>query len=135
MNRKEAKSAKEYLDDLSYKIIGACIEVHKHLGPGLLESAYEECLCRELDLRGIKFERQKSLPIEYKGVKLDCGYRLDLLVENSIILEIKSVTEMAPIFHAQVITYLKLANLNLGFIVNFNAEKVAEGIKRVVNNF
>lgn len=135
MNRKEAKSTKEYLDDLSYKIIGACIEVHKHLGPGLLESTYEECLCRELDLRGIRFERQKSLPVEYKGMKLDCGYRLDILVENFIILEIKTVDKLAPIFHAHLLTYLKLTGLKLGLIINFNTEKVAEGIKRVVNNF
>ena len=124
-----------YLDELSYKIIGACIEVHKIVGPGLLESAYEQCLCREFDLRGIKFQRQVPLSIEYKGVKLDCGYRIDILVEDSIILELKAIKEFLPIHKAQVLTYLRLKKLKLGLIINFCSDKLIDGVKRVVNEF
>jgi len=95
------------INQLSNKIIGAAIEVHKVLGPGLLESAYEECLCEELDLRGLRYERQKPLPVVYRRRKLDCGYRLDVVVENTIILELKSCVEIEPIFEAQLLTYLK----------------------------
>ena len=95
-------------NEISGKIIGAAIEVHKMLGPGLLESAYEECLCCEMQLRGIKFERQVPLPLNYKGVNLDCGYRLDLLVEDKVIVELKTVEAIAPIHEAQILTYLKL---------------------------
>jgi len=135
INRKEAKNAKETIDKLSYEIIGACIEVHTNLGPGLLESAYEQCLCRELSLRGIKFEKQKPLPIEYKGVKLDCGYRLDIVVDNLVILELKAVDKILPINEAQLMTYLKLSGLNLGMLINFNVKRIKEGIKRIVYNF
>lgn len=121
------------INQLSSKIIGAAIEVHKHLGPGLLESAYEECLCHEFDLRRIKFDRQKSLPVEYKGRKLDCGYRLDVLVEDWIVLELKSCEKIEPIHKAQLLTYLKLSNLNLGLLFNFNTEIMKNGIVRVVN--
>ena len=122
-------------NDISGKIIGAAIEVHKHLGPGLLESAYEECLCRELELRGINFERQVPLPLNYKGLKLDCGYRLDLLVEDKVIVELKTVEAIAPIHEAQMLTYLKLRDVRLGLIINFNARLLVEGIKRLVNNY
>ena len=101
------------LNNLSGQIIGAAIEVHKALGPGLLESAYEECICRELSLRDIPFERQKEVPVEYKGCKLDCGYRLDLVVKNLVIVELKAVERIGPIYEAQLITYLKLTGLNL----------------------
>ena len=101
-----------HFNELSSKIIGAAIEVHKILGPGLLESAYEECLCKELDLRKLSFERQKPLPLEYKGTKLDCGYRLDVVVENAIILELKACEEIEPIHKAQLLTYLKLSKLS-----------------------
>ncbi|MEA2083542.1 MAG: GxxExxY protein [Thermodesulfobacteriota bacterium] len=120
-------------DALSNKIIGAAIEVHRVLGPGLLESAYEECLCRELSLRDIKFERQKSLPVAYKGVKLDCGYRLDILVEQLVILELKTVNRIEPIHDAQLLTYLKLADLKLGLLLNFNVPVMKAGIRRIVN--
>ena len=121
-------------NDISGRIIGAAIEVHKHLGPGLLESAYEECLCRELDLRGIDFKRQVPLPLSYKGLKLDCGYRLDLLVEDKVIVELKTVEAIAPIHEAQILTYLKLRDIRLGLIINFNVPLLVEGIRRLVND-
>ena len=121
------------INKLTSKIIGAAIEVHKHLGPGLLESAYEECLCHELELRRIRFDRQKSLPIEYKGRKLDCGYRLDVLVEDKVVLELKSCEKIEPIHKAQLLTYLKLSNINLGLLLNFNSITMKEGIVRIAN--
>jgi GxxExxY protein len=121
-------------NELSNKIIGAAIEVHKILGPGLLESAYEECLCRELDLNGINFERQKPLPVNYKGTHLDCGYRLDIIVENCVIVELKCVENLIPIHIAQLLTYLRLTNLKLGLLINFNVAVLKEGIKRVVSD-
>ena len=122
------------INKLSSKIISAAIEVHKAIGPGLLESAYEECLCHELHLREISFERQKPLPLIYKGNSLDCGYRLDVVVENTIILELKSCEKFEPIHKAQLLTYLKLSNLNLGLLLDFNVPLMREGILRVVNN-
>ena len=122
-------------NDVSGKIIGAAIEVHKHLGPGLLESAYEECLCCELDLRGIEFKRQVPLPLNYKGLNLDCGYRLDLLVEDKIIVELKTVETIAPIHEAQMLTYLKVRDKRVGLIINFNVRLLVDGIKRLVNNY
>ena len=121
------------INNLSSTIIGAAIEVHKALGPGLLESAYEECLCHELSLRGVSFERQKPLPVEYKGTKLDCGYRLDIIVENTIILELKSCEKIEPIHKAQLLTYLKLSGLHLGLLLNFNVPVMRDGIIRIVN--
>jgi GxxExxY protein len=121
------------INKLSSKIIGAAIEVHKALGPGLLESAYEECLCYELSLQGLSVERQKPLPVKYKGKKLDCGYRLDTVVENAIILELKSCEKIEPIHKAQLLTYLKLSGLNLGLLLNFNVPVMRDGIVRVVN--
>jgi GxxExxY protein len=118
---------------LSSKIIGAAIEVHKHLGPGLLESSYEECLCKELTLRGLKFEQQKALPIIYKGEKLDCGYRLDIVFENQIIVELKACDRIESIHKAQLLTYLKLSSLKVGLLLNFNTEVMKDGIVRVVN--
>ena len=123
---------KLYEKELSASIISSAIEVHKQLGPGLLESAYEECLCRELYLREISFERQKPLPLEYKGINLDCGYRLDLLAEQRIIVEIKAVAELAPIHEAQMLTYLKLAGIKVGLLINFNVRVLKSGIKRLV---
>lgn len=121
------------INQLSSKIIGSAIQAHKTLGPGLLESAYEECLCHELHLQGLSFERQKSLPIVYKEMRLDCGYRLDLVVENAIILELKSCETIDPIHKAQLLTYLRLADLHLGLILNFNAAVMKDGIVRIVN--
>ena len=120
-------------NDISGKIIGAAIEVHRKLGPGLLESAYEECLCCEMALRGIKFERQVPLPLNYKGVDLDCGYRLDLLVEDKVIVELKSIETLEPIHDAQLLTYLRLRNAWLGLIINFNVIMLKDGVRRLVN--
>jgi GxxExxY protein len=113
-------------------IIGAAIEVHKTLGPGLLESAYEQCLCRELELRGITFKRQVLLPVAYKGIELDCGYRLDVLVEDQVVVEIKTVENLLPIHEAQLITYLKLGGWQVGLLINFNVPILKQGIVRRV---
>ncbi|MBW2596788.1 MAG: GxxExxY protein [Deltaproteobacteria bacterium] len=121
------------INKLSSKIIGVAIEVHKVLGPGLLESAYEECICYELNLRGFSLERQKPLAVRYKGIKLDCGYRLDVVVENAIILELKSCERIEPIHKAQLLTYLKLSGLHLGLVLNFNVPVMRDGIVRIVN--
>jgi len=115
------------VNDLTGAIIGAAIEVHRVLGPGLLESAYQECLCRELFLRGLRFKRQYPIPLEYKGVKLDKGYQLDLLVENCCVVEIKSIDAIHPIFVAQTLTYMRLGNWKVGLIFNFNVEALKEG--------
>jgi len=122
------------MNELSGRIIGAAIEVHRALGPGLLESAYEECLCYELVLRGISVQRQKPLPLVYKDVKLDCSYRLDIVVENKIILELKACDYIEEIHKAQLLTYLKLSGIKLGFLLNFNVPVMREGIVRMVNN-
>ena len=119
---------------LSKEIIGAAIEVHRRLGLGLLESAYEECLCRELAIRGLSFERQKPLALSYKGVNLDCGYRLDVVVEGLVILELKAAEKIEPIHEAQLLTYLKLSELKLGILINFNVPLLKHGIKRIVNS-
>ena len=122
-------------NEITGNILKAAIEVHKHLGPGLLESAYEECLCRELALMGLKFERQKNLPVEYKGIKLDCGYRLDMVVENEVIVEIKAVDRLMPIHEAQIMTYLRLSGLRLGLLLNFNSPSMKDGVKRIILGF
>ena len=121
------------INDLSGEVIGAAIEVHKTLGPGLLESTYEECLCREFELRKFFFERQKALPIEYKGLKLDCGYRLDILVENRLIVELKACESLQLIHEAQLLTYLKLTGIKVGLLINFNVPVLKEGIRRLAN--
>jgi len=120
-------------NQIAERVIGAAIEVHRALGPGLLESAYGECLCRELGLVGLKFERQVALPVSYKGATLDCGYRLDIVVEGRIILELKSVDRLEGIHVAQLLTYLKLSGLRVGYLINFNGSVLKNGIKRVVN--
>ena len=122
------------INQLKSQIIGAAIEVHKTLGPGLLESAYEKCLCHELKLRRLSFENQKPLPLVFKGEELDCGYRLDIVVEDAIILELKSCEKIEPIHKAQLLTYLKLSGLRLGLILNFNVPAMRDGIVRIVNN-
>lgn len=119
-------------EELTEKILGAAIEVHKALGPGLLESAYEECLCHECNLRGLRFERQIKVPVVYKGINLDCGYQLDLMVENTVILELKAVERITSIHEAQLLTYLKLMNKPVGFIINFNVPVLRAGIVRKV---
>ena len=118
--------------DLTHKIIGAAIEVHRQLGPGLLESAYEECLARELSIRGLFFERQKPIPVVYKGVKLECGYRIDLLVEHQIVLELKAIEQIAAIHEAVVLTYLKLSGITVGLLINFHVAVLKDGIRRYI---
>ena len=122
-----------YEQQITGEIIGAAIEVHRELGPGLLESSYEICLARELELRGISFDFEKPLPLEYKGVRLDCGYRLDLLVAGAVIVEVKSVEKLAPIHDAQLLTYLKLTGVKVGLLINFNVVVLKAGLKRLVH--
>lgn len=119
-------------DALTRQIIGAAIEVHKALGPGLLEATYETCLIYELQQRGLRVEWQKGVPVEYKEVKLDCGYRLDLIVEESVIVEIKSVGELIKIHEAQLMTYLKLSGCRVGLLINFNVWKLKDGVRRII---
>jgi GxxExxY protein len=123
------------INQITEKIIGCAIEVHKTLGPGLLESAYEECLCYELKLANLTYERQVALPVIYKGVKLDCGYRMDLIVENLVIVEIKAIEKLLPIHEAQLLSYLKLDNKRVGLLLNFHVSILKSGLKRIVNNF
>lgn len=124
-----------HLNNITSQIIGAAIEVHRQLGPGLLESAYQECLCKELSLRGIPFEREKPLQLEYKGIELECGYRLDILVANLVVVEIKSIEAIAPVHEAQLITYLRLGGWKLGLLINFNVTVLKDGIRRRVLDF
>jgi GxxExxY protein len=114
-------------EELTEKVIGAAIELHRALGPGLLESAYEECFCHELHLRNIPFQRQVALPIKYKGVNLDCGYRIDLIVENEIVVELKCLEHVLPVDEAQLLTYLKLLNKRVGLIMNFHVTTLVRG--------
>ena len=129
------KTAAEELNAITESIIGAAIQVHRGLGPGLLESAYEACLAFELAECGLEVEQQKPLPVVYREVRLDCGYRLDLLVERKVIVEIKSVDRLAPIHQAQILSYLKLSGLRIGLLINFNVKVLKDGIRRVVNEF
>ena len=117
---------------LTEAIIGAAIEVHRHLGPGLLESAYEECLCHELGLRSMRFEYQVELPVVYKGLRLDCGYRLDIVVRQQLIIEIKAVERILPVHDAQILTYLRLSGLRVGLLLNLNNVVLKDGLRRFV---
>lgn len=121
-------------NQISEKIIGCAIEVHKALGPGLLESAYEECLAAEMDFQGLKFERQKPIPVIYRTVRLDCGYRVDFLIEGKVVVDLKALETIPPVMYAQVLTYARLLNKRLGLLINFHVEQLTKGIKRVVNN-
>lgn len=120
------------VNEVTESVIGAAIEVHRHLGPGLLESAYEECLCRELWLRQIPFERQQPLPLAYKGLQLECGYRLDRVVAQTVVVEIKSVEALLPIHEAQLLTYLRLGGWKIGLLLNFNTPVLTKGLRRLV---
>ena len=121
-------------NEISSKIIGAAIEVHKQLGPGLLESSYEVCLAYELKQQGLNIQTQVALPVVYKEVKLNAGYRIDILIENKVIIELKAVDFLANIHTAQLLTYLKLKELKLGLLINFNSVKLIDGVRRIVNN-
>ncbi len=120
-------------NELSNRVIGLAIEVHRALGPGLLENAYEECLYYKIIQSGLKAEKQKAMPLVFEGVHLECGYRIDILVENSLVIEVKSCDAIHPIFLAQTLTYLKLGDYRLGLLINFNVEMLRDGIKRVIN--
>ena len=133
MKHKDTKTTKSESDELSHEIIGAAIEVHRALGPGLLESSYEDCLAHELSLRRIPFRRQVPLPLIYKGVRLDCGYRMDLVVQELVIVELKAVDHIAPINKVQLLTPLRLFGLWLGLLINFHVPVLQQGIHRVVS--
>ena len=126
---------KDSLDSITRRIIGAAIEVHRALGPGLLESAYEACLAYELIRRGFEVKQQLALPVQYENVKLDCGYRVDILVDDKVIIEVKAVEGLAPIHQAQVLSYLKMSGLRVGLLINFNVTTLTKGLKRIVNEF
>ncbi len=128
---KDTKVGKEF-DELSHRVIGCALEVHRALGPGLLESTYEHCLARELTLAKIPFPVQAPIPVEYKDIRLDCGYRVDLLVDKALIVELKSVNRVLGIHEAQILTYLKLSDIRVGLLINFNVELLKEGIQRFV---
>ncbi len=118
-------------DPLTDSVIGAAIDVHRALGAGLLESAYEECLCHELECRKLSFSRQVALPIRYKAISLDCAYRMDILVENQLVLELKAVDKILPVHEAQLLTYLRLSGINTGLLLNFNVPVLKDGLKRM----
>jgi GxxExxY protein len=118
--------------ELTEDVIGAAIDVHRELGPGLLESAYEECLCKELLHRGIRFERQKALPVVYKGEVVDCSYRLDIVVEGELIIELKAVESLNKLHEAQMLTYLRLSGIAIGLLINFNVVRLTDGLRRFV---
>ncbi|MGD8446727.1 MAG: GxxExxY protein [Desulfobacterales bacterium] len=117
-------------DPFTGKIIGCAIEVHRVLGPGLLESTYQQCFAHELHLNGIAFKLEHPMPVEYKGIRLDCGYRIDVLVEDRLIIELKAVDKIKGIHEAQLLTYMKLCSINIGLLINFNVPRLKDGIKR-----
>jgi len=121
-----------HINELTYDVIGAAIEVHRTLGAGLLESTYRECLCRELTLREIAFQREYALPLRYKGIRLECGYRIDILINGLIVVEIKAVEALAPIHDAQLLTYMRLGGWGVGLLINFNVVVLKDGIRRKV---
>jgi len=129
---KDMKNKKRDFSELSHRVIGCAIEVHRTLGPGLLESTYQQCLSHEFHLNGIYFKSEYPLPVEYKGIQLDCGYRIDFLVDNEIILELKNVEELKGIHEAQLLTYMKLAKIKQGFLINFNVKRLKDGLKSFV---
>ena len=132
MHRQGTEDTKASADKLSYDVLGAAINVHRELGPGLLESAYEACLCRELSLRRITYERQVPLPLHYRGMAVNCGYRVDLVVGGLMLVEVKAVKKVLPIHRAQAMTYIKLLKLSLAFVINFNVQRLNLGIYRIV---
>jgi GxxExxY protein len=123
------------INRITESIIGGAIEVHRELGPGLLESAYRECLCHELSQRGLTFKKEVDLPVSYKGVKLDCGYRMDIVVEGAVLVELKTVERLLPVHEAQLLTYLRLSGMTVGLLLNFYTPVLKNGIKRMVLNF
>ncbi|MBL9136353.1 MAG: GxxExxY protein [Verrucomicrobiales bacterium] len=132
MYHRDTEAQRRGLNELTERVIGLSIEIHRELGPGLLESAYDECLAFEISRAGLSFRRQEPMPVRYKEVELDCGYRLDFVVENALILELKAVTQLLPIHDAQLLTYLRLSGKSLGLLINFNVPVLTRGVKRVV---
>ena len=132
MNHGDTEAQRQKLNHLSQQVIGLCIEVHRVLGPGLLESAYEAALAYELAAAGVSFQKQVDLPLDYKGVKLECGYRLDFIIAGELIVELKAVQEILPVHKAQLLTYLKLNEKSLGLLINFNVPLLKDGVQRVV---
>jgi GxxExxY protein len=133
MHRKGAEAQRE--NEITNRVIGFAIEVHRSLGPGLLESTYEECLCYELAQHQMPFRRQLPLPVLYKGIQLECGYRMDLVLDDLVIIEVKAIERLLPIHEAQLLTYLKLAGKSVGLLINFNVPVLRTGLKRIVNHF
>jgi GxxExxY protein len=133
MHHRDTEATEDPVNEVTEKIIGAAIEVHKALGPGLLESAYEECFAHELALQRVAFKRQQGLAVTYKSVRLDCGYRLDFIVEGRVIVEIKAVERILPIHEAQLLTYLRLSRVKWGLLLNFHATALRHGIRRMAN--
>ena len=127
------ENAEMRVNDVTQQVIAAAIDVHRELGPGLLESTYEACLVFELAERGLRVERQKALPVTYKDVRIDCGYRIDLLVEGQVIVELKAVQALEPIHEAQLLSYLKLSDCHVGLLINFNVKLLKAGLRRLVN--
>lgn len=121
-------------NEISKGIIGCAIEVHRVLGPGLLESAYEECLAAEMDAHGLSFERQKPVPVVYRDIRLECGYRVDFLVEGKVVVELKALEVVPPVMYAQTLTYVRLLDRRLGLLINFHVQQLSKGVRRVVNN-
>ena len=133
LNRRDAEAQRT--NEITGEIIGAAIEVHKELGPGLLESAYHKCLCHELTTRSLRFQYKVPLPVRYKGIALDCGYEMDLVVEDVVVVELKTVEKIHPVHEAQLLTYLKLYDRSVGLLINFHVSVLKNGIKRIANNF
>ena len=127
---RQPQSSRLLHEELTGTIIAAAVEVHRELGPGLLESAYQTCLAHEVSLRGVKFETEVGLPVDYKEIRLDCGYRMDLVVERKVVIEIKSVDRLLPVHQAQLLTYLRLSGLRVGLLINFNVRVLRDGIVR-----
>jgi len=119
---------------ISEYVIGCAIQVHKAIGPGLLESVYEECLAAELEVAGLRFDRQKPVPVVYRDIKLECGYRVDFLVEDKVVVDLKAIELVPPVMYAQVLTYARLLDKRLGLLINFHVERLIDGVRRVVNN-
>jgi GxxExxY protein len=135
IHRRDAEVAENRIDVVSQTIIGAAVEVHRSLGPGLLESSYQRCLAYELASRGVRLDREVEIPIRYKGLVLRPGYRIDMLVEGAVVVEVKTVAAIEPIHKAQILTYLKLMDLRVGLLINFNVARLLDGLRRVVNRY
>jgi len=131
LNHRDTENTEKYTNALTEKVIGAAIEVHRSIGPGLLESAYRQCLCHELSAQGLEIRQEVALPVSYKGIRLECGYRLDVVVNDVLVLELKTVETLLPIHQAQLLTYIRLGGFNTGLLINFHVAILTKGIKRL----